>query len=483
MRESSVMARPGSRSLAGSRVALVGAGIVNLVTALELARAGASIEVFEASPDPRTRPDWRLLGTTHGGENARMFCFTEADNHNAKLHASGPGASTFLRRTISEGGWLAVKPAELDPDELDWIDDFHRLSPEQAQSFASDVHRFNAESHPLWQRLESEIPHLFDGVSHTTGILQIYSRAERAENAWVLHERLGSLTGVLEPAELARHHPTFRDAVTSGEIARALEIRGFTLEIHGFSARLLDELETRGVRFRWQERVSALERAEDGCIVGLRLGNGDLARAEHYVLSPGAHGGTLLDGTRSAGKIQGVVGLWFRMPNLEPRLRHSVKIHRGGHVGEDSNVILAREASGQPILILGAGYGFLGRRPIELGSPELTPLFAALEDTARRCFPRSYRAALRQGSLRGTHRACVRPFTSTGLGLFEVIPTAQGGHLIIASGHNTGGFAQAPAVAEAVRATLEGREHPMRELYHPDRGRAYRMMADTTERS
>ena len=78
--------------------------------------------------------------------------------------------------------------------------------------------------------------------------------------------------------------------------------------------------------------------------------------------------------------------------------------------------------------------------------------------------------ARREGTLHHTRKACVRPFTCTGLGVFEVLGTARGGRLVIASGHNTGGFAQAPAVADAVAGTLEGRPHPMQALYDPERG-------------
>jgi D-amino-acid dehydrogenase len=41
--------------------------------------------------------------------------------------------------------------------------------------------------------------------------------------------------------------------------------------------------------------------------------------------------------------------------------------------------------------------------------------------------------------------------------------------MVIATGHNTGGFAQAPVVAEAVGMTLLGSRHPMQWKYWPDR--------------
>ncbi|MEM7587932.1 MAG: FAD-binding oxidoreductase, partial [Acidobacteriota bacterium] len=94
----------------------------------------------------------------------------------------------------------------------------------------------------------------------------------------------------------------------------------------------------------------------------------------------------------------------------------------------------------------------------------------ALEETARRYFPRATTQAANDGSLAQGRKACVRPFTCTGLGIFDVSATADGGRVVIASGHNTGGFAQSPAVADAVALTLAGQPHPMQALYDPERG-------------
>ncbi len=460
---------PSPRTLAGSRVTLVGAGIVNLMAALDLAEHGAEVEVLDTGPDPRDHPGWRLLGATHGGDNARMFCFTEANNYNPKGYPVDAGSRQILRRTISQGGWLAVEPTKLDVRERTWIDSFHALPAWQAEVFTEDIHGFNVASYPLWKRLRRQAPRLFDGVGYRPGILKLYAEAGRAEAAEALHAKLGSLIRALDAGELARRHPCCRDAVASGRIAGGLEVRGFTLQVHDFVARLLPHLEARGVRFCWNRRVTALEWATGGLLAGLRTAEGTV-RSEHYVLSPGAYGGGLLDGTRSAGRVHGVLGLWTTVPNLEPRLRHSVKIHRERHVGEDTNVTLANDDDGRPILILSAGYGYLGTRALDLDSPQVARLFEALDETARRYFPNAYRQAARDGTLHASRRACVRPFTATGLGIFEVSPTASGGLMVVATGHNTGGFAQAPAVAEAVTATLEGKAHPMQALYDPERG-------------
>ena len=448
--------------LAGSRVALVGAGIVNLMIALDLAEHGAEVELFEAGPDPRSRPHWRRLGTTHGGDDARMFCYTEADNYNRRGHQ-------VFRRTIRDGGWLAVEPDDLGRHEQAWIDRFYALPRWRAEVFAEDIHSFNVASDPLWQGLMRRKGRLFEGVGFSRGVLRLYQQAEKAEAARALHTRLGSVTRALDGSELARRHPACRDAVAKGQIEGGLEVRGFTLNIHRFVERLLARLEAAGVRLHWNRPVTAVERADDGSMAGLRTAGG-VVRADHYVLSPGVYGDALLEATRSAGKIQGILGLWMSFPNLEPRLCQSIKLSRDGHAGEDSNIVLAQDAAGRPNLILGSGYGYLGSHALDMDSPHVTRLFEALEETVRRYFPRAYRQAVADGSLYRNRRACVRPFTCTGLGIFDVSATAEGGRMVIASGHNTGGFAQAPAVAEAVTATLEGKTHPMQALYDPERG-------------
>jgi glycine/D-amino acid oxidase-like deaminating enzyme len=456
-------------SIAGTRVTLVGAGIVNLIAAYDLVENGFTVEILEASPDPRSKPDWQQLGTTHGGGNARMFCFTEADNYNEKKNLVYADMNTVMHKQIHAGGWLVTPPAELHASERDWIDNHCALPCWQAEIFTQDIHNFNIASGKLWEQLRLNAPHLFENVGYLPDVVRIYAQPEKFEAAQKLHRQLGSLQRTFDNHALSDHHPAFAAAVANGEIAGAMEIRGFTLNIHDFVANLLSDLEARGVDFQWQRRVTAIERTSDGCVSGLHTVEG-IVRSEHYVISPGAYVDSLLEGSRAHGKIQGILGLWLNLPNIEPRLENSVKIHREGHVGEDSNVTIATDSAGEPILILGSGYGFIGTQPLDLDSPEIACLFEALEQTAERYFPGAYQQAVRAGTLHSDRKACIRPFTSTGLGIFEVDSTATGGRLVIAAGHNTGGFTQAPVVAAAVTATLTGKSHLMQSLYHPERG-------------
>jgi folate-dependent phosphoribosylglycinamide formyltransferase PurN len=196
--------------------------------------------------------------------------------------------------------------------------------------------------------------------------------------------------------------------------------------------------------------------------------------ADHFVVSPGVTGNVLMRGTACENLVQGVLGVWLQIPNLHPRLQHSIKIHRRGHLVEDINVTVAKDVeTGEDILMFGGGYGYVGLDRPRPDCPEVMALFNELEEVARIYFPKGHALAKERGTMYpgGKRKFCVRPFTPTGLGVFEMLPTASGGHLIITGGNNTGGFAQAPAVARAVWRAVVGEPDPIHVLFHPHRGR------------
>ena len=453
-------------------VVLVGAGIVNLLTAYELVKAGYRVRILEAMPPPQSKPDWRQLGATRGGGNARMFCLTEADNYNDKGSVLYSDMKAVLRQRISSGGWLVCDPDHLPPASRRWIELFNGIPAWLAQIFTQDIYDVNRQSVTAWRAMQAELPELFADVGYVEGVLRIYYEEAAFVAACDLQHRVGALQQAYSGSEVAARHPALRQAFENGQIAGGMDVLGFTLNIHDFVARCEDYLVAHGVEFHWNTRVTGIARHADGLIEGLRTPQG-LERADHYVLSPGAYGRECLEGTRTENKIEGVLGLWLTLPSLAPRLERSVKLHREGHVGEDSNITLAKDEKNRPILLLGSGYGFMGGHALDMDSPELAVLFAALEDTARRYLPSAYAQALADDSLRLSRRACIRPFTPTGLGVFEVLGTVDGGRMVITTGHNTGGFTQAPEVARAVAATLNGSFHPMQEIYDPERGICY----------
>ncbi|MEV7773844.1 FAD-dependent oxidoreductase [Kitasatospora sp. NPDC086791] len=449
----------------GRDVVLVGAGVVNLLTAWQLVRAGHRLRILDARPDPRSALHWTVYGCSRAGGDARMFTLTEADDYHARSAADRPFVNGVFRRSLDARGWN-VKATPFTAAEEHWIAEFEAVPGWLAQIYHDDIISFNQESHTLWHVLRQECPGLFRDVGYAPGILRLYTDEAQLEQSLRRHAALGAVRRVLDPEELRRRHPGLAGA--TDDLAGGLEVPGFTVNVHAFMARLISWLERAGAVFRWSTPVEGLDRADDGRLHGLRL-PGESLTADSFVLSPGAYGRDLLAGTRSAGRIHGVLGVWMELPDLAPELRQSLKIARRGHPTEDANVTLATDAHGRPVLVVGSGYGYTGEDPADIDPAALEGMFTAVEDTCRQFFPKAYALARADGSLRRGRRVCVRPWTSANLGVFETMPTTADGVGVITGGHNTGGFAQAPSVAQAVVAALKGRPHPMHELYHPQR--------------
>lgn len=450
-------------------VTLVGGGIVNLITALHLVRHGYDVVLYDRAPDPRDNAHWTAYGCTRGGGDGRMYTLTEADSYNSRTWRSDGASNDLLGRPISDHGWLVSKPGGLLELERRWAADFHRIPPWLAGSYNDDIFGVNQAARTRWAGLIDSDPGLFDdNTGYREGILRLYTEVDYFRWHIVRNDRVGATRHVLTPGQVRARYPALEDACAAGTVAGGIEVIGFTVNIHKFVAQLVDTLESEGVQFHWNELVTGIQWAASGIADGVETTAG-VVRSRHYVLSPGAYGDALLRGTASHGQIQGVLGVWLTVPNVEPRLEHSVKIARKGHRAEETNVTLATDECGEPTLICGSGYGWTGLDPDNIDSAELDVLFDALEDTLRRFFPKAYATARDADTLDASRQLCVRPWTASCLGIFERVETLDDGMLIVTGGHNTGGFAQSPVVAEAVLAAFEGREHMMHTRYHPRR--------------
>lgn len=458
-------------------VLLVGAGIMNLMTARLLAASGYKVRVVDRGPDPRECKlgDWTSLGVTSGGHNARMFTNTEADNYNEQDSELYSDMQSIFRKTVRDGGWSVKFPEDFTKAEHAWVSAFERVPGWMAATFKADIHGVNVESGKIWRQLMKTDPHLFEDVGYHNDILRLYVEPEALDVSIKLNRNLGALLQEPTPREFLEAHAGLRPAAESGHLAGGIVVDGFTVNIHLFMAKLLDDITSLGGSFQWNCAVTGIDRNHKGDVTMLRSQMGNL-KADHFVVSPGTTGSALLEGTASENLIQGVLGIWLQIPNLEPQMKNSMKIHRRGHKVEDINVTVAKDRdTGEDILIFGGAYGYVGLDRPDPDSPEMKALYDELEEVARIYFPRGYAEAKKRGAhamYPGGHRKfCVRPFTPTGLGLFEKIPTATGGQLIITGGNNTGGFAQAPGVARAVLRSFMGEDDPIHVLFHPDRGK------------
>ncbi len=449
---------------------IVGAGIVGLMTALDLIQAGYNVEVVEASHDPRTCPPWQSMGCTHGGANARMFSLTECDNYHDREVPEDGELHDYLRRRITDFGWLIGWPEAYCAEDAAWIRESMTMPVWMAEQYNDDIFAISHESLDYWRDLIDSTPELFTGVEFLEPLLRVASTADYNAKQLKRQKRVGAYRNDLEPDGVAEHYPALAAGVRNREIAGGIEVTGFTVNIHDYVIRLVDLLERRGVRFRWGTRATRIVRVS-GIVTGVEI-DGKVERRKHYFLSPGVYGADLLRGTATQGKVHGVLGAWINIPNLEPRLNVALKISRIGHIACSGNIIPARDAQGRPSLIFGSGFGYLGCDPANVDPDQIEALYVSMEDYLAAMFPLAFQQALDDGSLRQSRKYCVRPWTASGLGTFEVIP-ADSGLMVIASGHNTGGFAQSPAIGRATLDALQGRFNPMHILYHPRRFEAF----------
>ncbi|KAL7918580.1 hypothetical protein ACQKWADRAFT_303679 [Trichoderma austrokoningii] len=454
-------------------VLVVGSGIISLIAAESLATRGFKVRVVEASPDPRTCKDWTRMGATHGGFNARMFTPTEADSYNEAGSDIYHDMRHIFRSSTLDGGWSVKPPSTFSAAEHTWIDTFEQVPIWLAQTLKEDIYHVNQEGGKLWVEYMTRSPELFEDVSIRHDILRLYAEDAALTAASKLNRKLGSLLDEFPKPELLKEYPGFKAAVEMDDLAGGLTVQGFTLAVHLFVKKLIDRITKLGGEFTWDCEVQRIRRNASGQVTALESRLGDL-KADHFVISTGITRNELLHGTASENLVQGVLGIWLQIPNVDPKMTKSTKIHRRGCLVEDINVTVGKDrTTGEDILIFGGGYGYVGLDKPSPDSPELKALFNELREVARIYFPEGYKLAKERGSFwpNGEQKYCIRPFTPTGLGIFEDIPTANGGRLIITGGNNTGGFAQAPAIARAVCRALDGEHDPIHVLFNPLRSK------------
>lgn len=447
-------------------VTLVGAGIVNLVTGFMLQAEGYAVRFVDAGPEPQADAHWTAYGCSRGGDDARMFTLSEMDNYNDKIVS--PQMNGVFNARVGDLGWDVRRNAVASAAERRWLAEYELLPVWLAKSYNVDIFAFNRDSRSGWEAFIEAEPDLFCGCELREGILRLYADPIHFGIACERQDWIGATQRVLSPDEVAAFQPALAEAVAAGQIAGGIVVTGFTLNVHKFMHRLVATMRERGATFEWNRRATTLRLNDRGAVASVEAVDGPIP-GDAFVVSPGAYAQALLSGTRCADKIHGVLGAWLRLPNLEPRLDQSLKLARRGHITEDANITVATDLYGEPLMIIGSGYGHTGVDPANIDEMSLHQLYAGIIDTARRFFPSAYEAARDAGSIETSLKHCVRPWTATGLGLFEILPTTKGGRCVITGGHNTGGFAQAPTIAAAVLAALAGRDHAMHRLYHPDR--------------
>ncbi len=190
-----------ARSSTGRSVAIVGAGIVNLMTALRLVHEGYAVELYDACPDPRENRDSSQYGCTRGGENARMFTLTEADNYHDKEHRPSHEANRCFDRGISDGGWRICDAEALCGRDRSWVEAHRSVPPWLARSYTEDILAFNREARGHWDSLMETESALFENVDLRKRILRLYTDPARFAAQVARQDRVGATERVLSPAK------------------------------------------------------------------------------------------------------------------------------------------------------------------------------------------------------------------------------------------------------------------------------------------
>ncbi|WP_432726893.1 NAD(P)/FAD-dependent oxidoreductase [Variovorax sp. W6] len=463
-----------ARAREAGEVMLVGAGVVNLVTALALCRRGHRVSVFDRMADPRAHgtPRPEHTGATFGGRDARIFSYNESRHHLACSPLHAPHDTPRFRLGIAQDGWLSRRYETLSDTDRRWIAQLEQVPPWAALQYGNDIVGFNRQSHRLWLDLFSLYPELLRETHHVGRLLRIYPSDASLRAAQTAEAEIGALLDTLALPQLREREPALSGAIDSSAIAGALEVHGFSLNIVSFCRNLITLLERLGARFHWQQEAGEVRHADSGAVTGIVV-NGALRRADHYVLSPGAQARGLAPGTTGLAAIGAMVGMWVTLPNDGAPLHAPLKVRRrsfgSAEAAQGANIVPGRDPTGRPVLHCSSGHGFVGACAGDVRLADLPELARCVMETAEELFGDKFLRARQSGMLGERPGFCVRPWTPSGLGVLEVQETDSGGKLVLSGGHNTGGFAQSPAVAEAVACALEARPHAMHTLYHPRR--------------
>ncbi|WP_462185989.1 MULTISPECIES: FAD-binding oxidoreductase [unclassified Frankia] len=455
-------------------VVVVGGGIVGLTIALVLRLRGHPVRVLDAAPADRADP--AAQGTTFAGTNGRHLSATET------LPQADASRVGVLDRDPTHGGWRLRDPESLSEPERAWASAFEQCADHPGlHAVARDlVIALNRLGLRGWE-------HLFaladgrDGLGTGCGLRwdarlpRIYLGPGDLAAGEQLQRAAGGRVVRLSRADLVRGWPTLGCSVPlpggAREVAGAVEVDGYAVNIHDLATVLIDRLRAAGVEVRAGTRVERIETGIDrsldgnGNKAGHETGSGAGNGAGNGVRLHLADGSTLRTGWAvvtvagrdlqrllgaawpGAGAVAHLLGLSLTLPN--PGLRRPVKVHAGDPLGV-INVTLS--ADGARIHVSG-GFGYLGTAVRAVADSGVARLRAVFEQAVAGLFPTLRRP---DGTVEMLDvRVCERPATPDGIPLVEAVAD-HGGRVIVTAGTNAGGTVQAPAVAMLVADLLAG---------------------------
>jgi len=250
------------------RMVVIGAGIVGLCTAYELARAGASVTVLDREP----------IGNAASSGNAGLFSI-------GHYPLTRPGASwRGLRWMLDRTSPLWIRPS-LSPALLKWLWTFHRhCDAATTERALRTLCALGWETiGALESMLDRERIHCHYERSGWLDIVCDEGKLDAAEAEGKSIAEFGYSTRRLSARELREWDGAFTDRVAGAIHYTDTAILHPGLLMQGLAAAVARQ----GVTLRFDATVGSLARDLNGRCVGATLASGEVVRGDTTVLASG----------------------------------------------------------------------------------------------------------------------------------------------------------------------------------------------------
>lgn len=405
------------------RVLVLGAGVVGVTTAYYLWRDGHEVTVVDRQPGPALETSWG---------NAGGLCPSFA----------GPWAAPGMVGKVLRMTLAGQSPIRFslwpDPERLRWVRQW--VANCNAERFAGNKARMQRVAHYSLDCLKALAAEtgLDDFDFHGDGTLQLFRTLQELELGRLAARTLESLGipwRLLEPGQLGEVEPAIGASRVgwSGALHMPKDASG---DSHKFCAALTDWLTPRGVQFRWNLEVQALE-VEGGALAAARAGEGGAERlvADAYVVALGSFAPKLLRPLGLELPVYPLKGYSITVPIVDAAAAPTVAI-----MDEHHKIMVSR----------------LGDRLRVAGMAELVGHDLRRPDARRRLLAAMTRQLFPQGMDydRAEFWAGLRPMTPDGPPILG--PTRIRG-LHLNAGHGSNGWTQACGTSRVVADLLAGR--------------------------
>ncbi|CAF1532282.1 unnamed protein product [Didymodactylos carnosus] len=419
-------------------ITVIGAGIAGLVAALFLSVGGYRVTVIDRHEKPTLGKDLDFYngGTTMGGCDARQASVTEA--------VAAPTRIRSLRLMPMNKGWKMLD--KMSADEQMWAKKFETMSafPEMYSIFSDLVTSMNRVAINLWEDLFEQIPELAENAVRSRRIVRLCTSESAVSNTLKFQtkvHRKNDKVVRLTKEQMATRFPHLNHS----HLAGGVEVEGFTINVKQLGDNLMNYLEKkRQVTFKWACEVASLQ---DTVVT---LESGEKIISERVLLATGVSGDGLLKDSPIAKQVQGVIGFWVKLPNIN-RITEGFKIHEEDPVAV-MNVTMSVD---NKTLIISGGFGFVGKQRI-MKTSRYTEMAVLVALAVRKYFPTEFEKATELNKkIPVTY--CVRPMSADGMPLIDWITTANLGQTMYVGGTSGGGFVQASILSLFVLDMLSGR--------------------------